>query len=83
MEYEDRLRKLKWPTLETRGLNVTRLLFGVNRLTLDDPFEFITCNSTRTNHLYKLYAKPAECNPYKHSFPIPIGHYWNSYRVYC
>ena len=66
MEYEDRLRKLKWPTLETRRLFLSlvecyKIVFGMNKLNFDDLFEFTKCNSTRANHPYKLYVKPAEC----------------------
>ena len=43
MEYEDRLRKLKWPKLETRHLFLSlvecyKIVFGVNKLNLDDLF---------------------------------------------
>ena len=77
MEYEDRLRKLKWPTLETRRLFLSlvecyKIVFGMNKLNFDDLFEFTKCNSTRANHPYKLYVKPAKCNTYKYSFPIRI-----------
>ena len=83
MEYEDRLRKLKWPTLETRRLFLSlvecyKIVFGINKLNFDDLFEFTKCNSTRANHPYKLYLKPAKCNPYKYSFPIRIVRDWNS-----
>ena len=66
MEYEDRLRKLKWPTLETRRLFLSlvecyKIVFGMNKLNFDDLFEFTKCNSTRANHPYKLYVKPAKC----------------------
>ena len=66
MEYEDRLRKLKWPTLETRNLFLSivecyKIVFGMNKLNFDD--EFNKCNSTLTNHPYKIYVKPATCNP--------------------
>ena len=55
MEYEDRLRKLKWPTLETRRLFLSlvecyKIVFGMNKLNFDDLFEFTKCNSTRANH---------------------------------
>ena len=45
MEYEDRLRKLKWPTLETRRLLLSvvecyKIVFGINKLNFDDLFEF-------------------------------------------
>ena len=83
MEYEDRLRKLKWPTLETRRLFLSlvecyKIVFGMNKLNFDDLFEITKCNSTRANHPYKLYVKPAKCNPYKYSFPIRIVRDWNS-----
>ena len=43
MEYEDRLRKLKWPSLETRRLFLTlvecyKIGFGINKLNFDDLF---------------------------------------------
>ena len=84
MEYEDRLRKLKWPTLETRRLFLSlvecyKIVFGMNKLNFDDLFEPTRYNSTRSNHPpYKLYVKPAKCNPYKYSFPIRIVRDWNS-----
>ena len=44
MKYEDRLRKLKWPTLETRRLFLSlvecyKIVFGMNKLNFDDLFE--------------------------------------------
>ena len=73
MDYDDRLRKLKWPTLETRRLYLSlvecyKIVFDMNKLNFDDLFEFTKCNSTRTNHPYKLYLKPAKCNLYKFLF---------------
>ena len=49
MEYEDRLRKLKWPTLETRRLFLSlvecyKIVFGMNKLNFDDLFELTRCN---------------------------------------
>ena len=49
MEYEDRLRKLKWPTLETRNLFLSivecyKIVFGMNKLNLDDLFNFTKGN---------------------------------------
>ena len=77
MEYEDRLRKLKWPSLETRRLFLIlvecyKIGFGINKLNFDDLFKFTKCNSTRANYLDKLYVKPAKSNPYKYYFPIRI-----------
>jgi len=45
MENEDRLRKLMWPTLETRRLFLSlvecnKIVFGINKLNFDDLFEF-------------------------------------------
>ena len=50
----------------------------MNRLNFDDLFELTKCNSTRANHPYKLYVKPAKCKPYKYSFPIRIVRDWNN-----
>ena len=33
--------------------------------------------STRANHLYKLYVKPARLNCYKHSFFVRTVKLWN------
>ena len=59
MEYEDCLRKLNWPTLETRKLflflvECYEIVFGMNKVNFDDLFEFTKSNSTRANHPYKL-----------------------------
>ena len=54
-----------------------KIAFGMNKLNFDDLFEFAKYNSTRANHPYKLYFKPAKCNPYKYSFPIRIVLDWN------
>ena len=83
MDYEDRLGMLKWPTLETRRLFLSlvecyEIVFDMNKLNFDDVFEFTKCNSTRANYPYKLYLKPAKCNPYKYSFPIRIVRHWNN-----
>ena len=77
MDYEDRLRKLKWPTFETRRpflslVECYKIVFDMNKLNFDDRFEFTKCNSTRANHPYKLYLKPAKCNPYKYFSSIRI-----------
>ena len=84
-DYDDRLRKLKCPTLETRRLYLYlslvecyKIVFDKNKLNFDDLFEFTKCNSTRANHPYKLYLKPAKCNSYKCSFSIRIVRHWNS-----
>ena len=83
MKNEDRLRKLKWPTLETSRFFVSsvewcKIVFGINKLNFDDLFEFNKYNSTRANHPYKLYVKPAKCNSCKYSFPTRSVRNWNS-----
>ena len=55
-----------------------KIVFDRNKLNFDDLFEFTKCNSTRADHPYKLYLKPAKCNPYKYSFSIRIVRHWNS-----
>ena len=80
----DGIRRSKWPTLETRRLFLSlvecywRSFYGMNKLNFGDLFEFTKCNSTLANHPYKLYVKPAKCNPYKHYFPTRIVRDWNS-----
>ena len=83
MENEDRLKKLKWPTLETSRFFLSlvecyKIVFGINKLNFEGLFEFNKYNSTRANHPYKLYVKPAKCNSCKYSFPIRIVRDWNS-----
>ena len=84
IEYEERLRKLKWPTLETRWLFLCfaecyEIVFdGLNKPNFHNPSEFTMCNSTRANHPYRLYVKQAKCNLYKYSFFIRIVLDWNS-----
>ena len=44
MEYKNRLKKLNWPTLETRRLFLSlveryKIVFGINKLNFDDLFE--------------------------------------------
>ena len=43
----------------------------------DFDFDFATTRSTRANHQYKLYVKPARLNCYKHSFFVRIVKLWN------
>ncbi|PFX26586.1 THAP domain-containing protein 11 [Stylophora pistillata] len=56
MEYDESLRKLKWPTLETRRLFLSlvecnNIVFDdMNKPNFDDLFEFTECNSTPANH---------------------------------
>ena len=84
MEYEERLRRLKWSTLETRLSFLSlaecyKIVFDdLNKPNIDSLFEFTKRNATLANHPYKLYDKPAKCNPYKYSFFIWIAQDWNS-----
>ena len=84
MEYEERLRRLEWSTLETRRLFLSlaeccKIVFDdLSKPNIDNLFQFTKRNSTRANHLYKLYDKPAKCNPYKYSFFIWIAQDCNS-----
>ena len=84
MEYEERLRRLKWSTLETRRLFLSlaecyKTVFDdLNKPNIDSLFEFTKRNSTLANHPYKLYDKPAKCNPYKYSSFIGIAQDCNS-----
>lgn len=73
----DRQTKLIWLALEHVDCLFSlvehyKIVFGMNKLNFEDLFEFTKCNSTRANHPYKLYAKPAKCNPYKYFPPVRI-----------
>ena len=52
----------------------------LNKPNFDNLFDFTKCNSTRANHPYKLYVKPAKCNAYKYSFFTRIVQDCNSLR---
>ena len=82
MPYEDRCQLLKWPTLSNRRTYLSlvecyKLVFGYYHLKFEDYFELATAKSTRANHSYKLFIKPARLNYYKHSFFIRIIKLWN------
>ena len=55
MEYEDRLRKLKWPTLETHNLF----------LSLVECYKIVFSMTILTIFLILPRVEPAKCNPYK------------------
>ena len=62
MPYEDRCQLLNWPILSNRRTYLS----------------LVECyKSTRANHSYKLFIKPARQNCYKHSFFIGIIKLWN------
>ena len=82
MPYEDRCQLLKWPTLSNRRTYLSlvecyKLVFGYYHLKFEDYFELATAKSTRANHSYKLFIKPARLYYYKHSFFIRIIKLWN------
>ena len=77
MPFEDRCQLLKWPILSNRRTYLSlveyyKLVFGNYHLKYEDYFELATTKSTRANHSYKLFIKPARLNYYKHSFFIRI-----------
>ena len=49
----------------------------IYHLKFEDFFDFTTTRSTRVNHQYKLYVKPARLNCYIHSFFVRIVKLWN------
>ena len=68
MSYEDRCKLLKWPTLSDRRTFLSLVEF----------YKIIFFfRSTRGNHQYKLYVKPARLNCYKHSVFVRIVKLWN------
>lgn len=82
MSYEDRCKLLKWPTLSDRRTYLSlvecyKIVFGFYHLNFEDFFDIATIRSTRANHQYKLYIKPARLNCYKNSFFIRIVKLWN------
>ena len=83
MEYEDRLKILKWPTLEKRRHYISlvecyKTVFGLNGLNFSDFFELALDTRTRANHPFKLFVKSAKVNPYKYSFFVRIVKDWNN-----
>ena len=82
MSYEDRCKLLKWPTLSDRRTYLSliecyKIVFGFYHLKFEDFYDFATTRSTRANHQYKLYVKPARLNCYKHSFFVRTVKLWN------
>ena len=81
MSYEDRCKLLNWPTLSDRKTFLSlvecyKIVFGFYHLKFEDFLDFATTRSTRANHQYKLYVKPARLNCYKHSFFVRIVKLW-------
>ena len=84
MPYEERLKLLKWPTLEQRRLSLSLIecYKTINRLNGLDPVAFFTFahdfRPLRANHPFKLKFAPSTLNSFKHSFFIRIIDKWNS-----
>ena len=78
MSYEDRLKRLKWPTLEKRRTlsslaECYKTINGLNRLNPHEFFSFADkYRPLRSNHRFKLKTKSAKLNCYKHSFFLRI-----------
>ena len=74
MSYEDRLKRLKWPTLEKRRTlsSLAECYKTINGLNCLNPHEFFSFadkyRPLRSNHRFKLKTKSAKLNCYKHSF---------------
>ena len=54
-----------------------KIVSGFYHLKFEELFDLATTQSTRANHQYKLYVKPARLNCYKNSFFIRIVKLWN------
>ena len=86
MSYEDRLKRLKWPTLEKRRIlsSLTECYKTINGLNCLNPHEFFNFadkyRPLRSNHRFKLKTKSAKLNCYKHSFFLRIVNLWNNLR---
>ena len=76
MSYEDRLKRLKWPTLEKRRTlsSLTEYYKTINGLNCLNPHEFFSFadkyRPLRSNHRFKL----------KHSFFLRIVNLWSNLR---
>ena len=86
MSYEDRCKLLKWPTLSDRRTYLSliecyKIVFGFYHLKFEDFFDFATTRSTRANHQYKLYVKPARLNCYNILFLLELSNYGMNYLV--
>ena len=83
MSCEERLKYLKWPTLEQRRSFslLTECYKTINQLNGLDPLEYFTFaheyRPLRANHRFKLKCKLAKLNCYKYSFFIRIVNDWN------
>lgn len=86
MSYEDRLKRLKWPSLEKRRTlsSLTECYKTINEPNCLNPYEFLSfadkCRPLRSNHRFKLKTKSAKLNCYKHSFFLRIVNLWSNLR---
>ena len=86
MSYGDRLKRLKWPTLEKRRTlsSLAECYKTINGLNCLNPHEFFSFSDKyrplRSNHRFKLQTKSAKLNCYKHSFFLCIVNLWNNLR---
>ena len=86
MSYEDRLKRLRWPTLEKRRTlsSLTECYKTINGLNCLNPHEFFSFvdkyRPLRSNHRFKLKTKSAKLNFYKLSFFLRIVNLWNNLR---
>ena len=84
MSYEERLKFLKWPTLEQRRLfsSLIECYKTINRFNGLDPSAFFMFTHDfrplRANHRFKLKFAPATLNSFEHSFFIRIIDKWNN-----
>ena len=82
MSYEERLKFLKWPTLQQRRLFPSLIeCKTINRLNGLDPSAFFTFaydfRPLRANHRFKLKFASATLNSFKYSFLL-YKHQWNT-----
>jgi len=85
MSSEDRCKLLKWPTLSDHRIYLClfecfKIAFGFYHLKFEDFFDFATIRSTRANHQYKLYVKPARI-VINILFSLELSKYGKNYRV--
>ena len=84
MSYEERLKFLKWPTLQQRRLflSLTECYKTINRLNGPDASAFFTIahdiGPLRANHRFKLKFASANLHSLKYSFFMRIIDEWNN-----
>ena len=83
LSYEQRLDKLKWPTLELRRkflslVQVYKIIFGLCDIDAAKYFDIVRESRTRSNHKFKLRPNYARTNYFKFSFFNRYINDWNS-----